>query len=98
MATQLRRSQIRAGEITDNEINSSAGIATSKLADGTKFIQKDGSVSFTANQSVGGHKLTNVDAPVSASDAATKGYVDSVASGLDFKDSVRAATAAALPS
>lgn len=38
--------------------------------------------------------IENLGAPVNATDAATKGYVDSVASGLDVKDSVRAATTA----
>ena len=38
-------------------------------------------------------KIGNVATPTSSSDAATKGYVDSVASGLDVKESVRLATA-----
>src|SRR5438270_12321071 len=46
----------------------------------------------TGDLSINSHKLTNVSTPASASDAATKGYVDGVALGLDFKDSVRAAS------
>jgi len=42
-------------------------------------------------------RLTNVATPSSASDAATKGYADSIAAGFDPKDSVDAATTAALP-
>lgn len=41
--------------------------------------------------------ISNVGTPVSDADAANKQYVDSVASGLDVKASVRLATAAALP-
>ena len=48
-----------------------------------------------ADLSINSHKLTNVATPVSATDAANKSYVDSVALGLDVKQSVRAATTAA---
>lgn len=48
---------------------------------GANVILKDGSVAFTADQSLGSHKLTNVTDPTSAQDAATKNYVDSHAGG-----------------
>jgi hypothetical protein len=47
-----------------------------------------------ADYSLGGFKLTNVAAPVSANDAANKAYVDNAVQGLDAKASVKAATTA----
>lgn len=46
----------------------------------------------TADFSMASHKLTNVTDPVSAQDAATKNYVDTVAQGLGSKASARVAT------
>jgi hypothetical protein len=40
------------------------------------FIRADGAVSFAANQSMGGNKLTDVATPTDAGDAANKDYVD----------------------
>jgi hypothetical protein len=58
-------------------------------------VKKDGSVAFTAAQSMGGFKLTSLAVPTAASDAATKGYVDSALEGLKAKEAVRAATTVA---
>lgn len=87
--------QIKPASITNAEIAAVANIATSKLANGADFILRGGSVAFTADQSHGGFRITNLGAPTGASDAATKAYVDSTAQGLDLKSSVRAATTAA---
>ena len=98
MSTQIQQRQIADGAINNNKVMAGAGIITSKLADGSKFIQSDGSVAFLANQSVGGFNLTNVGTPSSNSDAANKSYVDGLIAGLnslfDSKPSVKAATTA----
>lgn len=62
--------------------------------DHTIYIKADGTRAFSGNQSMGGNKLTNVATPTSASDVATKGYVDSALEGLKPKAAVRAATTA----
>lgn len=49
----------------------------------------------TASVSMGSQKITNLLDPTSAQDAATKAYVDATTTGLDVKNSVRAATTVA---
>ena len=51
----------------------------------------------TADWSNGGYKITSLGTPSADTDAANKGYVDSVAQGLDVKASVHLATATGLP-
>lgn len=48
----------------------------------------------TGSVSLNSQKITNLATPTADSDAATKGYVDSVAQGLDPKQSVRTASTA----
>lgn len=45
-------------------------------------IKKDGSVAFTADQSMGGNQLTNVGTPIAGTDAANKDYVDTAAGSI----------------
>ena len=46
---------------------------------GADFIHHDGTIDFSANQSLGGFQLTNVADPTLIQDAATKNYVDTIA-------------------
>lgn len=46
----------------------------------------------TAPVDFGGQRITNLGAPSAGTDAASKAYVDTVSTGLDVKDAVRAAT------
>jgi hypothetical protein len=56
-----------------------------------------GGLAMTGDIAMGTSAITGMADPAAAQDAATKAYVDSVATGLDVKASVRMATAAALP-
>ena len=47
---------------------------------------------MTSAINMGGQKITNLGTPTVSTDASTKAYVDSVANGLDVKNSVRVAT------
>jgi hypothetical protein len=59
-------------------------------------IKKDGSVAFTAAQSMGGFNLTGLAAPSAPTHAATKEYVDNAVEGAKPKEAVRVATTAAI--
>lgn len=87
--------QIKAGTITNAEIKSDAAIALSKLAEAV--IQADGGQAFTADQSIGGNKLTNLDDGTNPGDAVNlsqlEAAVAAIASG-SAKNVVRLATTA----
>ena len=59
---------------------------------GYEPLDRAGSNVMAADLDLDGYKIINTALPTAATDVATKEYVDSVASGLDPKESVRAAT------
>ena len=61
-----------------------------ETADATKLALAGGTM--TGGINMGENKISGLADPIDDSDAATKGYVDSVAQGLDVKASVRVAT------
>ncbi len=97
--TQIVQRQIADGAINDAKVQAGAAIATSKLADGSNFINRDGSIAMTGALNMGSQLITNVLTPSSGTDAANKNYVDTAISSLnslfDSKGSVRVATTVA---
>lgn len=81
--------QIMAGTITADRFASSLNLATSQLADGTKFIKSDGSVVMAAALNMATFGINNLATPVNAADATTKAYVDALANGLTFHKACR---------
>jgi hypothetical protein len=81
--------------IVDADINSAAAIAQSKISGlttdlGNKLALAGGTM--TGAIAMGTNKITGLGTPTDATDAATKGYVDTAVVGIDWKPSVRAAT------
>lgn len=60
----------------------------------SQYILVDGTRAFTGDQSLGTNKLTEVVDPTAPQDAATKAYVDAIATGLRPKGNVAAASTA----
>jgi len=80
--TQIAGRQIKDSAIDNSKIAAGAAIASSKLADGSNFVKKDGSVAFTGSVSLGNQTITSLGTPSNATDAANKSYVDTQISGL----------------
>lgn len=98
---QIRgNTQIKSGTIEDAQIASGAAIATTKLADGAEFLQRDGSIAMTGSFDAGSQKVINLATGTNSGDAVNKGQLDSAiaaaTSGLDVKASVKAASTANL--
>lgn len=104
-AADTNTTQVATTAFVIGQASSTAGAALGTAAVGTslKYARADHVHAMptrsqigapTADVSNGGFKLTNVADPTSGQDAATKNYVDNVASGLEVKQSVRAATTA----
>lgn len=90
-------SNVPAGNLAATDVQSALNELQSDVdtrALDSAVIKKDGSVAFTAAQSMGGFKLTSLAAGTAASDAVNKGQFDAALEGLKPKAAVRVATTA----
>jgi len=90
-ATLIKKRQLEALAIVDADVSA---ISDSKITNIGNYIKKDGTVAHAADQSMGNFKITNLGAPVAATDAARLQDVQNAALGLSAKDAVRVATIA----
>jgi len=75
--------------VNSNKFTVAAGSGNTSIA-GTLAVT--GAATFSSAVNMSGQKITNLAEPTDDSDAATKYYVDAARSGLDIKNSVKAAT------
>jgi hypothetical protein len=94
-----------AGSTYPNPVIANGTVTSAKILDGTVVVA-DTATAFdlgalasahptTTDVAMNTHKITGLMTPTLSNDAATKGYADSVAQGLDAKQSVHAATVGA---
>lgn len=92
---QIRgNTQIMPGTIDNNQLSATAAIATSKLAEGSELLKRNGSVALTGDLNGGGKKLTNFALATADTDVPNWGQVQATANGLQLKAAVRAASVA----
>jgi hypothetical protein len=100
LSAGIDASKIADGSVSNAEFQSLDGVTSSiqtQLNDralDSAVIKKDGSVAFTAAQSMGGFKLTSLANGTASSDAVNKGQMDAALEGLKPKAAVRVATTA----
>lgn len=75
-----------------NHTGTQAASTISDLATTVKAYRLDEFAQPTSSVAFNNQKITGLGTPTDSTDAATKGYVDAARSGLDVKQSVRAAT------
>jgi len=98
MLTTLNGSQIRGRVLDSSHLKEDAALTNGQLLNGINYFYADGSrpMSGNLNMKTGAtsYRITNLANPIDDLDGVNKAYVDSVAQGLDPKESCRIATSA----
>jgi hypothetical protein len=88
-ATLIRGTQIQDGTVTLAKLASGYSVPTTNLANGVDFIQRGGSVAFTAAQSMGGNRITSMGDAFGAQDGVNLQTLQAYASGFGVSKRAR---------
>jgi hypothetical protein len=86
--------KVKSSAVTSTELGHLSGVTSgiqaqiNTKANDVDVVKRDGSQDFTADQSMGGFKLTNLAAPTADNDAARKIDVDTAQAGIKVKEPV----------
>ena len=83
--TFLRGTQIADNTITIAKLVTGFAIPTANLTDGASFVRAGGTVAFTADQSAGNFKFTNVADATNPQDAANLRIVQGLVNGIQLR-------------
>jgi len=92
-STQIMELSVTNSEIAMPDAANPVGIELVKIEKHDSIVLSDGTP-VAGNIDMGGHKITNVAPGTDPSDVVVKSQLDSIAAGLDPKESVRVATTA----
>ncbi len=96
--SQIDGRQIKPATLDSSHLKSAANIANTQLQNGSTYALLDGSRAWTANQSMGGFRITNLAASSAGTDAINRNELDAAIAALnsvfDSKPSARCASTA----
>lgn len=95
---QVKFITVNANGIYVDHDSTSADLTLNSIQLGSGAAAAPGGMSLDGGLEMNTSKITGLDAPTAAGDAANKGYVDSTVTGLDVKDSVKYITTAEISS
>lgn len=73
-------------------VRTSLGLGDIAIMDDAQFIKTDGTSTVTADIQMNGHQFIGLSTPTVDANAATKGYVDALVTGLSWKNSALVAS------